>query len=363
MSAIPPELNDPEASPEARLAAGAAFVRANSPGGHAVCEVDLHIHSFYSDGYHSPTGRVVEAWWRGMKAVALTDHDNADGCAEALAAGEFCGLTVVAGIEFYTDRPGVEILGFWPQPATFRAWQARGAGREIIEPLREAKGRQLAAMLARVPACFSRRDFAAEITAEDIRRYVRNGVSTKGDISVIMWQKYGPELARRELAADVKEFQARYTTRDDELNVPLRIDLDLSPAAFVRRLTDWGALPGLAHPTELRKKEGLGNAALAELIEELGAVGLQTVEVDGWRNGRCPETGRPQTEVFAEMVTDYNCRNPERSPLLCTNGSDDHNQPGEGLELGCGRNDNLRPEYGGFDRVEALRVRASELRL
>ena len=44
-------------------------------------------------------------------------------------------------------------------------------------------------MIARVPKCFAQFNFNAEITAEDIDKYVRNGVSTKGDISVIMWQK------------------------------------------------------------------------------------------------------------------------------------------------------------------------------
>ncbi|NOY75970.1 MAG: hypothetical protein GXP32_09315, partial [Kiritimatiellaeota bacterium] len=52
---------------------------------------------------------------------------------------------------------------------------------------------------------------------------------------------------------------------------------------------------------------------------------------------------------------------PERLPLLFTNGSDDHNQPGEGLELGCGQNRNLSPEFGRYENVERLRRRTAEL--
>lgn len=351
-------INAPETSPAARLKAAQALTRGGVRDLDAVCEIDLHIHSFYSDGYHSPAGRVWDAWRRNMRAIALTDHDTFDGCLEALDAGTIFEIDVLPGIEFYTNRTGIEIIAWWPLPDAFREWINTDGGRAVLEPIRNAKQTQLAAMMNRVPACMARHGFAAEITPVDVRQYVKNGVSTKGDISVIMWQKYGAELRARGIADDVKEFQARYTTRDEELNVPLDLDMDLSPEAFVRRVRAWGGVPGLSHPTELRKKEGLDNAALADTIERLGAEGLQAVEVDGWRNGPCPETGRHQTDIFLELVQTYNARHPERLPLLCTNGSDDHNQPGEGLELGCGRNRNLRSECGRYAQVEELRKRA-----
>jgi|GEM_PF-1223455 len=323
-----------------------------------VCEVDLHLHTFCSDGYRSPAGVVFEAWRRRMRAIAVTDHDNFDGCREAVSAGSILGVDVIPGTEFYTDRPGVEIIAWWPLTDEFDAWFRRDGGKGVVEPIRSAKQKQLRAMMARVPSCMAKRGFDAEIAEVDIDRYVRNGVSTKGDISVIMWQKYGPQLACRGIAVDVKDFQAKYTTQDDELNVPLELDMDLSATAFVHRILAWGGLPGLSHPTELRKKEGLGNDALYELIAKLGEEGLQAVEVDGWRNGRDPETGLNQTDVFVEMVERYNNEFPGRLPLLMTNGSDDHNQPGEGLEMGSGRDRNMRPGYGTYERVDALRERA-----
>jgi len=327
----------------------------------AVCEVDLHCHSFHSDGYCSPSMKVFEAYRRGMKALAIADHDLFDGQREAIRAGEIFGIAVVPAAEFYTDRPGVEIIAHFPDAADFLAHLADGDFAPVVEPIRQAKGRQLAAMTARIPECFAALGFAACILPEDIDRFVRNGISTKGDISVVMWQKYGPRLAAAGLASDVKDFQARYTTRDEMLNVPLDLDMDLSPAAFVRRIRAWGGLPGLSHPTELRKKEGLGNDALRGLIAELAAAGLQAIEVDGWRNGPCPECGLPQTEVFEAMRREWNAAHPGHLPLLFTNGSDDHNQPGEGLELGCGRRRNLRPEFGRLENVARLRERQRQL--
>ena len=112
-------------------------------------------------------------------------------------------------------------------------------------------------------------------------------------------------------------------------------------------------------PTELRRKEGLGNSELYFLLQKLVESGLQTIEVDGWRNGICPEKGMNQTDLFEQMRNDLNKK--LGLNILFTNGSDDHNQPGEGLELGCGKNRNLRPEFGSYENIKLLRERVKEL--
>ncbi len=344
-----------------RLAAAKSLSRACEPDMDAAVEADLHCHSFMSDGYCSPSMRVFEAWRRRMKSIAISDHDLFDGQAEALEAAELFGIDLVPAAEFYSSRPGVEIIAHFPDRDSFLKTLSSGAFDAIVEPIRKAKATQLSGMIARIPGCFQKLGFKAEISQADIERFVRNGVSTKGDISVAMWQKYGPELRAAGLSSDVKDFQARYTTRDEMLNLPLELDMDLSPEAFVRRIRAWGGLPGFAHPTELRKKEGLGNEAMRKLIASLAEAGLQSIEVDGWRNGVCPESGLKQTDVFESMRQEWNRDHPEKPPLLFTNGSDDHNQPGEGLELGCGRNRNLRPEFGRYENVLALRERQRSL--
>ena len=359
-------MDDFRATAAARLAAAKAL-SASLPGQpfapdlEAACEIDLHCHSFHSDGYCSPTIRVFEAFRRGMKGLAIADHDVFDGQREAIGAGLIFGVEVMPAAEFYTNRPGVEIIAHFPDVPAFLAQLDHGTFNPVVEPIRTAREQQLTAMVDRVPACFARFGFTANITATDIDRHVRNGISAKGDISVILWQKYGPDLAAAGLADNVKDVQAKYTTRDDMLNVPLHLDLDLSPATFVQRIRSWGGLPGLPHPTELRRKEGLDNAALESVIANLAEVGLQTLEVDGWRNATCPETGLPQTEVFDAMRRAWNTAHPGALPLLFTNGSDDHNQPGEGLELGCGRNRNLRPEFGRWNNLACLRERQALL--
>ena len=41
--------------------------------------IDLHVHSSCSDGTYTPTQLVDYAIKKGLRAIALTDHDTTDG--------------------------------------------------------------------------------------------------------------------------------------------------------------------------------------------------------------------------------------------------------------------------------------------
>ena len=75
--------------------------------------LDLHLHSTVSDGRLTPAELVRYAQAQGVTVMALTDHDNTDGVAEAQLAGQELGVRVVPGIELSTDVPGasVHVLG------------------------------------------------------------------------------------------------------------------------------------------------------------------------------------------------------------------------------------------------------------
>jgi 3',5'-nucleoside bisphosphate phosphatase len=84
-----------------------------SPGSPAA--VDLHVHSFASDGAFSPADVVARAAACGLGAIALTDHDTLDGVPAAIEAGARHGVRVVAGCEFSVAAPWGEmhVLGFF----------------------------------------------------------------------------------------------------------------------------------------------------------------------------------------------------------------------------------------------------------
>src|SRR5690242_9568183 len=76
--------------------------------------VDLHTHTTCSDGTLTPRELVAEAIKRGVRVLAVTDHDSTDGLADAIAAAQ-PPLTIVPGIEINCDVEGAEIhvLGYY----------------------------------------------------------------------------------------------------------------------------------------------------------------------------------------------------------------------------------------------------------
>ncbi|MDO8750720.1 MAG: PHP domain-containing protein [Dehalococcoidia bacterium] len=81
-----------------------------------MAEVDLHLHTTESDGRLTPAELVALADQRGLKVIAITDHDTTDGLDPAWkAAMAYPHLTVIAGIELSTDIPRneIHILGYY----------------------------------------------------------------------------------------------------------------------------------------------------------------------------------------------------------------------------------------------------------
>lgn len=84
----------------------------------ASLRADLHTHTCYSDGQLTPAALVEKAQQRGLKALAVTDHDTIGGLEEAMAAGEAFGVDIVTGVELSVTIDGEEIhlLGYLFNP-------------------------------------------------------------------------------------------------------------------------------------------------------------------------------------------------------------------------------------------------------
>jgi len=67
-------------------------------------KVDLHCHSYYSDGVYSPSEVVEFANQAKCNLFSLTDHDTTDGLLEAQEKANGLSLNFI---------PGVEISAFW----------------------------------------------------------------------------------------------------------------------------------------------------------------------------------------------------------------------------------------------------------
>lgn len=75
---------------------------------------DLHLHSVYSDGDLPAEAVVQAAAERGIKLLALTDHNGLWGVDEAAAAAERLGLAAIEGIEVSVrwSELDIHVLGY-----------------------------------------------------------------------------------------------------------------------------------------------------------------------------------------------------------------------------------------------------------
>jgi predicted metal-dependent phosphoesterase TrpH len=81
-----------------------------------MAKADFHCHSTASDGKLTPTQLIDLAASRGVKILALTDHDSTEGIAEArAAAAKHEGFFLIPGVELSTDIEGDEVhmLGYF----------------------------------------------------------------------------------------------------------------------------------------------------------------------------------------------------------------------------------------------------------
>jgi predicted metal-dependent phosphoesterase TrpH len=110
---------------------------------------DLHCHSTVSDGLLSPAAVVRRAQDNGVELLALTDHDELGGLAEARATADEIGLRFVEGVEVsisWGDDQTVHILGLGIDPANAELM----AGLHQVRSGRDSRAGRMAAELDKV---------------------------------------------------------------------------------------------------------------------------------------------------------------------------------------------------------------------
>ena len=111
--------------------------------------VDLHCHSWHSDGLFSPTEMAERAFNSGVKVWSLTDHDTNTGWQEASEACEKLGKRFIPGVEITCE---VELESNTQNPSSWHllAYFPEGASQEFSDwllSLKEARVPRMKLML------------------------------------------------------------------------------------------------------------------------------------------------------------------------------------------------------------------------
>jgi len=215
---------------------------------------DLHTHSNYSDGVLTPQELIYLAQKRGVRILALTDHDITDGLPEAFhAAKAYPEFTLIPGVEMSTDVPGneVHILGYFidSEDEEFQAELAR------MRQSRLHRGCQMVEKLGELgmPLSWARVQEIAGVGAVG-RPHIAQAMMEKGYVSSIN-QAFNLYLSRNGPA---------YVEREKK-----------RPEEVVELLRGVGGLCALAHPRELGELEKL----LANL-KRAGLIGMEVYYQD-----------------------------------------------------------------------------------
>ena len=125
---------------------------------------DLHCHSTRSDGLLTPTEVVRRAAERGVEVLALTDHDELAGLAEAREAALEVGVTFGGGAELSVTWQGetIHVVGLGVDDANAELAE----GLEVVRSSRDARARRIGVALAEagVPDAFE--GALAHVTSE-----------------------------------------------------------------------------------------------------------------------------------------------------------------------------------------------------
>lgn len=257
---------------------------------------DLHCHSDRSDGTLAPSELVRRAHAHGVDLLALTDHDELGGLAEAAAEAARLGLRFVPGVEVSVTWGGetVHVVGLDVDAGC--AALVEGLARTRAG--RDERAREMAAQLAEagIPGAY-----------EGACRYV-------GNPQLISRTHFARYLVERGVCRDVGEVFGRYLSEGRPGYVAHRWATLPEAVGWIRAA---GGTAVLAHPGRYR----LGRTALDAMIEEFRALGGEGIEVV------CGSHAPWQYDEFARRARDFRLR--------ASRGSDFHG-PGESrVELGA----------------------------
>jgi len=139
--------------------------------------IDLHTHTVCSDGSMTPADLVRHAKESGLSAVAVSDHDTADGVKEAMAVGNEVGIEVVPAIELSAiSDTETHILGYFIDPDS----EALVSAVDNIRAIRTQRIGETCEMLEK---------YNIHVTLGEVKAKAGGGILCRAHIAKLMTEK------------------------------------------------------------------------------------------------------------------------------------------------------------------------------
>lgn len=251
--------------------------------------IDLHCHSNVSDGVLTPAQLIQRASQRGVKILALTDHDDIAGLKEARLAADEKNIIFINGVEISVSWRGrtIHILGLNIDPD----YQPLIDGLTAIRDGRIQRARNIAAALENV----------------GIKGSLEGAYTFVGARGLIGRTHFARFLIENGYAKDMKTVFKKYLVKGKPGYVHHEW---VALSESIEWITGSGGRAVIAHPA----RYNLGKNVLNDLLNEFCSLGGTTLEVIS--ASHTPQ----QVEIFANYA--------RSNDLLISCGSDFHG-PGE----------------------------------
>jgi predicted metal-dependent phosphoesterase TrpH len=285
--------------------------------------VDLHCHSTVSDGTLAPREVVRRAHRNGVQVLALTDHDETSGLAEAADEAARLGLCFI---------PGVEISVSWADETIhIVGLRIDGGNAGLLQGLadvrggREARAHEMADGLARAGIADS----------------YKGALKYVGNPKLISRSHFARYLVEVGACSDMKQVFQRFLIRGKPGYVPHRW---ARLAQAVQWIVEAGGVAVLAHPARYR----LDETGLWALVTEFRAAGGRGIEVV---SGSQSESDFVR---FGKWSRDFN--------LAASRGSDFHDPVESRYDLGLlpRLSQSLQPVWSDWSEIMTLEPTLAE---
>ncbi len=216
--------------------------------------IDLHCHSTISDGLLTPVQLVERAALRGVKTMALTDHDDIAGLAEARKAAETKSITFINGVEISVSWRSrtLHIVGLDIDPD----YDPLIKGLEAVRVGRSLRAENIAAELAKI----------------GIHGSLEGAYAHVGERRLIGRTHFARFLVEQGYAKDVKSVFKKYLVKGKPGYTPHEWAALGDAVGWIRGS---GGRAVIAHPG----RYGLGKNVLHDLLHEFRALGGSAIEV------------------------------------------------------------------------------------
>lgn len=274
--------------------------------------IDLHTHSFFSDGTLSPEELIAEAQKAGLTAIALTDHDTTAGLVRFMRAAEAVGFHAVPGVEISAEFPAgtLHLLGYFVRFDD-------SSLEESLSWIRDGRQKRNREILRKL------NDMGISLTWDEVAQYA--GTELVGRL----------HFARALVAKGIVQNKDEAFDRFLGKGKPAYAERPrFTPERSVALIRAAGGVAVLAHPFTL----GLDLPALREFVRQLTACGLAGLEV------YYPEHSPRLQEEYLRLAREFD--------LVPTGGTDFHGGATPDLRLGVGFGDLNVPEET-LDRLAA----------